>query len=191
MQFDQTLYAYICIDNPLTILIENTNCNSIVLSSKNGTIKHDSINPCKFSYKSFSSITDIITISKIDSNKDTIFIDKRKVYKMPLPFEGYFYGIRENNINKNSLLNFPKSFRVVSINLDIDYELPIDSFSVIIKHDCNLSYKKRLSIHEDLSDLLHQFSILVTGDEIEFYGISYLLNNKKQYITTKLIKHIE
>jgi len=191
LQFDKDLKAYYGIDNPITVLAENVDCDSMIVFANSGIIKRDSINQCKFLYKPISSI-DTIIIARIEMNNDTILIDKKRVGNKILPLYGSFFGKTDGKtIKKDLLMNFPKTFEVTVLNMDINLKFPVDSFTVKIKRKCDVTYKKRYSINDNFDELKNEFSKLKSCEEIEFLGIRYEYENNILFVDTRMRLSIE
>lgn len=177
IQFDKNSFAYYGVDNPTTIGVENMNCDSILIISKRNQILKSSTNKCKYIYKPISFNTDTLTILKILNYTETVIIDTKFLTIKPLPLVGILNNmVDEGIIQKEDLIDFPARFKVCAHNTGLDLYLPVDSFLVKVKRNCELSYTKYHKKNDDFSELLKEFSLLNSGDEIIFPIIWYTFN---------------
>lgn len=177
LQFDKNIEAYLEVNNPITIGIENNCCDSIFIISKYKRVIRSSINKCNYTYFSKSIMPDSIYFYKITQNSDTILIDTKMVRMKNLPLVAtYRSKIDRSKISKKELVLFPLNFGITAHNTGLDIFIQIDSFKASIKRNCKITFEKFYKRGDNFNDLLKEFSKLEKDDEINFSSILYTLN---------------
>jgi hypothetical protein len=165
-------------DNPMMVVVENTSCDSILISTNNGIIKifgkdtNRAVN-CWFGWDPSKLGEGTIFVNKITS-RDTIIIgsEKFKVINFPDP-EVYLGSTMKSGgvITKDSMQNcgglaFSYHF------IDVDITGPdIKSYCVIVIRNKNMIYYKEITGMAITKDALEFFKTLEDSDTVIFSKI--------------------
>lgn len=159
---------YMGIENPLEAVVESMKCSSFFITTDNGKISGKDCNyvitPNKYGYTN-------IFVKRI-IKKDTVVIGKKvfRVRKIPLP-SASIGGIKSGFINKNKLIacgGIVARFE----NMDFDFTIKINEFSVIISRDKTPIYKTYIKGNKFTEELISEFNKLQCNDELIFYNMT-------------------
>lgn len=171
---DKFNIAYIGLDNPISIAVENCPCNSIVLKVNNGTITGKD---CKFIYRGIEpGFANLTVYKKSGDNLKKVGQYGFRVKRIPPPvFKigpygiSYFYADRKAN---KSVLTSQQFVRAELEGFDYDAKMLIDSFSVKIFNVDSAITNTYFNISNKISQqIINAFSKLKTGDVIFFHKI--------------------
>jgi len=174
LQTDKNLIAYYNIINPITIGVENCSCDSVFIRAKKYPVIKSESNNCQYSFKPEGFGFDTIFFFRLLDNNDTLLIGQKRINIKELPMIGTYGGkIDKDGISKKSFQNFPNGFSVIAYNTGLELRIPIDSFYLIVKRDCRISYNRFCKITDNFDDAKKEFLSLKSGDEIIFKMMFY------------------
>lgn len=166
--------AYIGIDNPVSVAVENCPCSNIVLKVENGTVTG---NNCKFIFRGKEvGGAYIIVYKKTANHLKEIGRYGLRVKRLPPPAfkigpysSNYFYSERKAN---TVVLAAQQFVRAESDGFDFDLMCRIDSFSVkIFNADSGNTSTYRNVSNKISQQISNAFSALKSGDTIFFNKI--------------------
>jgi GldM C-terminal domain len=170
---DRMNVAYLGVDNPISIAVENCPCNSIVLKVDNGTIKGEN---CQYIYRGKEvGAAHIAIYRKTENHFKKIGEQALRVKRIPPPvFKIGPYGgtyTYEKKAKKIVLAN-QQFARADFEDIDINARLPIDSFYVKIFHADNGKSETLINTTGKMSQqILDAFSRLKKDDVLFFHEI--------------------
>lgn len=186
---DRMNIAYLGVDNPISVAVENCKCKDIVLKVKNGTVQGQN---CKYVFKGIDvGVAHITVYKKIGKQLKIIGDYPFRVKRIPPPvFKIGPYGgtyTYERKANKTILAN-QQFARAELEELDINARFPIDSFYVKIFHaDSGKSEMLTNKTGEINQQILDAFSKLKKDDVLFFHAIFAKGPDNLQWQLTPLI----
>ncbi len=170
------------LDNPIEIVVEDTKCNNISVSTNNGKI--EKYNDCSYIYIADTlGKTNISVYKKYKKDSTLVGTNHFRVKEIPNPTPR-LADKRNGEIEKNLLLAF-KSISATLDGFDIDISIQIKSYSVfIVWSNDSITYKK-INGSKFTDDLKNEFKKLSSGDRVYFEDIVAVLpDNKDRYLNS-------
>lgn len=193
---DQFNIAYLGLDNPISIAVENCPCKSIVLKAENGTIAG---NNCKFVFRGEKVGAAYITVyKKTGSNLKKVGKFAFRVQRIPAPvFKIGPYGSRDyesDNVKKvEKVVLAAQQFARADIECcGFEAKANVKSFSVKIFHadsaGSDIFFNETGKIN---GQIRNAFSELKKGDVIFFHKIFAIGPDGLQWQLTPLILTVD
>lgn len=163
---DKMNVLYIGVDNPITVVAENTDCSKIKLTAKNLTL---SGSDCKYVARVENIGNASITVTYMLNGKIKNTVGEFRVKHLPLPI--FKVGTGQKRLPLFAL-KAQEFVRADLENCDIDLNFSIDSFSVSIFSKETSTNKKVKNVGNKISnDTKELFYSLNPGEEILFTDI--------------------
>ena len=172
---DKFNIAYLGIDNPISIAVENCPCTNIVLKVEKGSVRGEN---CKFVFRGKEIGPAYITVFKKVANRlKKIGKYSLRVKRIPTPvlkigpYSSYYNYNTENKVQRK-VLAAQQFVRADIENLDICGSFLIDSFSVKIFYSDSTKMKTFSNVTGKISkQISYGFSILKKGDVVIFHKV--------------------
>ncbi len=168
LESSRNLDFYQGVDNPLTVNVPNTPCDSICVSSDNGTIRK--LDECRYLYLPETLGESILTINKISKN-DTIVIGERncQIKDLPKP-TARVAGKINGDIEKNLLL---AQIGIASAmeNFGFDLSIRVIEFRTIIIRGDNILFNSINEGYKFTAETKSGLKKIDSGDIVYFVSI--------------------
>lgn len=169
---DRFNIAYIGVDNPLSIAVENCPCNNIVLKVDNGTITGKD---CHFIYRGIETGTANITVYKKTANHlKKVGLYAFRVKRIPPPgFRIGPYGVSYFYLDRKAktvVLTAQQYARAEFDGFDFDVRCVIDSFSVKIFHADSGKSNMFLNVSNKISQQIKEAFAELKKEDIIFFN---------------------
>ena len=192
---DRMNIAYLGVDNPISIAVENCPCKNIVLKVKNGTVVGQN---CRYIFRGKEvGAASIVVYEKNGKQLKVIGEYPLKVKRFPPPTfkigpygSSYFYD-SDRKVQKVVLAN-QQYVRAELEGFDIDIHYSIDSFAVKIFYNDSFKVKTFVNASNKINqELSNGFSILKKDDVILFHNIFITGPDGQHYELDPLILTID
>ena len=172
---DRMNVAYLGVDNPISIAVENCPCKNMVVKVRNGTIDGQN---CKYIFRGIEvGAAYIVIYKKTEKQLKVIGEYPLRVKRIPPPVfkigpygSSYFYG--SDKIIQRVVLANQQYVRAELEGFDFDLRMTIDSFSVKIFHSDSAKTNTYFNTSNKIDQqIIAAFSELKKDDVIFFYEI--------------------
>ena len=174
------------LDNPIEVVIEDTKCDNISVSTTNGKI--EKYNDCSYILRADSIGKANISVYR-KNKKDSIFLGAYQFKVIDIPNPTPRLADKKNGeIDKNLLLAL-KSISTSIDGFDIDITIHIKSYSVFIVWSNDSITYKEINGNKFTDELKDEFKKLKSGDRVYFVDIIAVLpDGKDRYLNSMKFK---
>ncbi len=165
-------FVYKGLDSPLKAFADECPCESLILTSDNGNIS--SYGNCYFSWIPAKTGSAFLSLKRI-AKKDTILIGKQQFFVKGIPEPVLYLLNKDCGALNKSLLSLPQALIPSYRELDIDINVPVKSYKLIVLRDTSVMFIQNIKGNSLSKEFNNCAKTLKSGDVLIFSQVTIKL----------------